>query len=200
MLLQTVDLSTFKNDSSRYMDIYLMRRKSGSFEIIRKVFKKEVEVIVTRKLCFCNSIAERNIWVTSLANVWWVVKRVFHKLHLPEHHCKWKVREGVIEPFRHGKIKDDINKSAIIPFKSNALETAAFTLKRAPSGLLKWSHGMVRPTMLHLFLTFGIWGLCKRLQTYSKSDKCYFVGYPKSLGISPPQYRGKGFCHKMVCF
>jgi len=61
MLLQTVDLSTFKNDSSRYMDIYLMRRKSGSFEIIRKVFKNEVEVIVTRKLCFYNSIAERNI-------------------------------------------------------------------------------------------------------------------------------------------
>jgi len=43
------------------MDIYLMRRKSGSFEIIRKVFKNEVEVIVTRKLCFYNSIAERNI-------------------------------------------------------------------------------------------------------------------------------------------
>src|SRR4051812_12425587 len=44
---------------------------------------------------------------------------------------------------------------------------------------------MVRPTMLYLFLTFGIWGLCKRLQTYSKSEKCYFVGYPKSLGIRP---------------
>ena len=51
----------FRNDSSRYMDIYLMRRKSGSFEINRKVFKNEVEVIVTRKLCFCNFIAERNI-------------------------------------------------------------------------------------------------------------------------------------------
>src|SRR3990170_7815737 len=45
---------------------------------------------------------------------------------------------------------------------------------------------MVRPTMLHLFLTFGIWGLCKRLQTYSKSDKCYFVSYPNLLGIPPP--------------
>jgi hypothetical protein len=61
MLLQVVDLSIFRNDSSRYMDIYLMRRKSGSFEIIRKVFKYEVEVIVTRKLCFYNLIAERNI-------------------------------------------------------------------------------------------------------------------------------------------
>ena len=50
--------------------------------------------------------------------------------------------------------------------------------------------------MLYLFLTFGIWGLCKRLQTYSKSDKCYFVGYPKLLGIPPPLYRGKRFCHK----
>src|SRR3989337_2004462 len=69
---------------------------------------------------------------------------------------------------------------------SDALETAAFTLKRALSGLLKWHHGMVRPTMLYLFLIFGIWGLCKRLQTYSKSDKCCFVGYPKSLGIPPP--------------
>ena len=54
MLLLAVDLSIFRNDSSRYMDIYLMRRKSGSFEIIQKVFKNEVEVIVTRKLCFYN--------------------------------------------------------------------------------------------------------------------------------------------------
>ena len=46
------------------------------------------------------------------------------------------------------------------------------------------------------FLTFGIWGLCKRLQTYSKSDKSYFVGYPKKLGIPPSLYRGKRFCHK----
>ena len=53
MLLLAVDLSILRNDSSRYMDIYLMRRKSGSFEIIHKVFKNEVEIIVTRKLCFC---------------------------------------------------------------------------------------------------------------------------------------------------
>ena len=40
-------------------------------------------------------------------------------------------------------------------------------------------------------------GACvKYLQTYSKSDKCYFVGYPKLLGIPPPLYRGKRFCHK----
>ena len=52
---------------------------------------------------------------------------------------------------------------------------------------------MLLPIMLYLFLTFGIWGLCKRLQTYSKSDKGYFVGYPKSLGIPPSLYRGKGF-------
>ena len=61
MLLQVVDLSFFRNDSSRYMDIYLMRRKSGSFEFIHKVFKNEVEVIVKGKLCFCNLIVERNI-------------------------------------------------------------------------------------------------------------------------------------------
>ena len=47
-MLLVVDLFIFRNDSSRYMDIYLMRRKSGSFEIIQKVFKNEVEVIVTR--------------------------------------------------------------------------------------------------------------------------------------------------------
>ena len=51
------------------MDICLIRRKSGSFEIIREVFKNEVEVTVTRKLCFCNLIAQRNIRVTCLANV-----------------------------------------------------------------------------------------------------------------------------------
>ena len=36
------------------MDIYLMRRKSGSFEIIHKVFKNEVEIIVTRKYVSAN--------------------------------------------------------------------------------------------------------------------------------------------------
>jgi hypothetical protein len=61
MLLQVVDLSIFRNDSSRYMDIYLMRRKSGSFENHSKGFQNEEENIVTRKLCFYNSIAERNI-------------------------------------------------------------------------------------------------------------------------------------------
>jgi hypothetical protein len=41
------------------------------------------------------------------------------------------------------------------------------------------------------------YGACvKGLQTYSKSDKCYFVGYPKLLGIPPSLYRGKRFCHK----
>ena len=59
-----------------------MRRKSGSFEIIRKVLKNEVEVIVTRKLCFCNLIAQRNIWVTCLANVWWVVASVLWMYHI----------------------------------------------------------------------------------------------------------------------
>ena len=57
----------------------------------------------------------------------------------------------------HDKIKDDINQFAIIPFKSNTLETTAFTLKRAPSDLLKWLHGLVRPTMLCLFL--NIWNM-----------------------------------------
>ena len=47
------------------------------------------------------------------------------------------------------------------------------------------------------FLKHLEYGACvKYLQTYSKSDKCYFVGYPKLLGIPPPLYRGKRFCHK----
>ena len=57
-MLLVVDLSIFRNDSSRYMDIFLMIRKSGSFEIIRKVLKNEVEVIVTRKLCLSYKFSE----------------------------------------------------------------------------------------------------------------------------------------------
>jgi hypothetical protein len=34
--------------------IYLLRHKSGSFEMFQKVFHNEVELIVTRKLCFFN--------------------------------------------------------------------------------------------------------------------------------------------------
>ena len=41
------------------------------------------------------------------------------------------------------------------------------------------------------------YGACvKYLQTYFISDKCYFVGYPKLLGIPPRLYRGKRFFHK----
>ena len=34
-----------QNDSSRYMDIYLMRRKSGSFEITQKLFKMKKKLL-----------------------------------------------------------------------------------------------------------------------------------------------------------
>src|SRR3989337_4528951 len=41
------------------------------------------------------------------------------------------------------------------------------------------------------------YGACvKYLQTYSKSDKCYFIGYPNLLGIPPSLYQGKKVCHK----
>jgi hypothetical protein len=47
----------------------------------------------------------------------------------------------------------------------------------------------------HVISFLNIWNMAcvKYLQTYSKSDNCYFVGYPKLLGISPPQYQGKSF-------
>ena len=48
-VLLAVDLSIFSNDSSRYVDIYLMRHKSGTFEKFKR-FQNEVEIIVTRKL------------------------------------------------------------------------------------------------------------------------------------------------------
>ena len=59
---------------------------------------------------------------------------------------------------------------------------------------------MVRPTMLYLFLTFGIWGLCKKLQTYPKSDKRYFVGYTKMLVFLPHYTEANSFAAKCCAF
>ena len=101
----------------------------------------------------------------------------------------------------HGKIKDDINQFAIIPFKGNALETAAFTQKRAPSGLLKWRHGMVRPTMLCLFLTFGIWGLCKIFTNLFQIRQVLLCRLSQIIGYSSTTIpRQKGLPPRTVCF
>ena len=78
-----------------------------------------------------------------------------------------------------------------ISFWGHALETAAYTLNRAPSKSIKTTpyelwHGK-KPSLSHL----KIWGCeayVKRLQPTKldpRSDKCYFVGYPKeTIGYS----------------
>ena len=78
-----------------------MRRKSGSFEIIRKVLKNEVEVIVTRKLkiMFLQFDCTKEYLSYMFSECMMSCERGFINMHLPEHHCKWKVRGDVIKPF-----------------------------------------------------------------------------------------------------
>ena len=79
----------------------------------------------------------------------------------------------------------------LISFWGHALETAAHTLNRAPSKSVEMTPYELwngkKPGLSHL----RIWGCevyVKRLQPTKldpRSDKCYFVGYPKeTIGYS----------------
>lgn len=72
----------------------------------------------------------------------------------------------------------------------------AFTLKRAPSGLLKWRHGMVRPTMLCLFLTFGIWGLCKIFTNLFQIRQVLLCRLSQVIGNSSTTIPRQKVCHQ----
>jgi hypothetical protein len=175
---------TFTDDLSRYGYIYLMRQKSETFEKFKE-FQNEVENHRNRKIKFLRSDRGGEY-----------LSHEFSK-HLSDCGIVPQLtppgtpqRNGVSE--RRNRTLLDMVRSMMsltelpLSFWGYALETAAFTLNRAPSKSVEttpyeiWNG--VKPNLSFL----KIWGCdayVKRLQPNKldpKSDKCYFVGYAKN--------------------
>ena len=184
---------TFTDDLSRYGYIYLMRQKSETFEKFKE-FQNEVENHRNKKIKFLRSDRGGEYLSYEFSN------------HLRECGIVPQLtppgtpqRNGVSE--RRNRTLLDMVRSMMsltdlpLSFWGYALETAAFTLNRAPSKSVEttpyemWNGK--KPNLSFL----KIWGCdvyVKRLQPNKldpKSDKCVFVGYPRETA-------GYSFYHK----
>ena len=175
---------TFTDDLSRYGYIYLMKQKSETFEKFKE-FQNEVENHREKKIKFLRSDRGGEYLSHEFGQ------------HLSECGIVSQLtppgnpqRNGVSE--RRNRTLLDMVRSMMsltelpLSFWGYALETAAFTLNRSPSDSVETTpyeiwHGK-KPNVSFL----KIWGCdayVKRLQPNKldpKSDKCYFVGYPKN--------------------
>nr|CAE03845.1 OSJNBb0089K06.4 [Oryza sativa Japonica Group] len=174
---------TFTDDFSRYVYVYLMRHKSESFEKFKE-FQNEVQNHLGKTIKYLRSDRGGEYLSLEFGN------------HLKE--C------GIVPQLtppgtpQWNRVSERRNRTLLdmvqsmmsqtdlpLCFWGYALETAAFTLNRVPSKSVdKTSYEIwtgKRPSLSFL----KIWGCevyVKRLQSDKltpKSDKCFFVGYPK---------------------
>ena len=78
-----------------------------------------------------------------------------------------------------------------LSFWGYALETATFTLNRAPSKSVEttpMNYGLARNLSCRFLKVWGCDAYVKKFQDDKlepKADKCIFIGHPKQLGIPP---------------
>ena len=174
---------TFTDDLSRYGYIYLMRQKSETFEKFKE-FQNEVENHRNKKIKFLRS--DRGGEYLSYEFGEHLKSRgIVSQLTPPG----TPQRNGVSE--RRNRTLLDMVRSMMsltelpLSFWGYALETAAFTLNRAPSKSVETTPYEIWNGKKPKLSFLKIWGCdayVKRLQPNKldpKSDKCYFVGYPK---------------------
>ena len=174
---------TFTDDLSRYGYIYLMRQKSETFENFKE-FQNEVENHRNKKIKFLRS--DRGGEYLSYEFGEHLKSRgIVSQLTPPG----TPQRNGVSE--RRNRTLLDMVRSMMsltelpLSFWGYALETAAFTLNRAPSKSVETTPYEIWNGKKPKLSFLKIWGCdayVKRLQPNKldpKSDKCYFVGYPK---------------------
>ena len=174
---------TFTDDYSRYGYVYLMKHKSESFEKFKE-FKNEVQNQLGKKIKILRS--DRGGEYLSLEFDDHLKECGILSQLTPPGTPQWN---GVSE--RRNRTLLDMVRSmmshADLPnsFWGHALLTAAYTLNRVPSKTVEktpyemWSGK--KPHMSYL----KIWGcevyVKRQISTKlePKSDKCFFVGYPK---------------------
>ena len=174
---------TFTDDFSRYGYIYLMRHKSESFEKFKE-FQNEVQNQLGKTIKFLRS--DRGGEYLSLEFGDHLKQCGIIPQLTPPGTPQWN---GVSE--RRNRTLLDMVRSMMsqadlpLSFWGYALETAAFTLNRVPSKSVEKTPYEIwtgkRPGLSFL----KVWGCeayVKRLMSDKltpKSDKCFFVGYPR---------------------
>ncbi|KAL1200820.1 Retrovirus-related Pol polyprotein from transposon TNT 1-94 [Cardamine amara subsp. amara] len=174
---------TFTDDFSRYGYVYLMRHKSESFEKFKE-FQNEVQNQLGKGIKALRSDRGGEYLSQEFGDhprECGIVSQL-----TPPGTPQWN---GVSE--RRNRTLLDMVRSMMshtdlpLSFWGYALETSAFTLNRVPSkSVAKTPHEMWTGNVPSLSF-LKIWGCeayVKRLisdKLAPKSDKCYFVGYPK---------------------
>ena len=174
---------TFTDDLSRYGYIYLMKHKSETFEKFKE-FQNEVENHRNKKIKFLRSDRGGEYlsyeFGTHLRQC-----GIVSQLTPPG----TPQRNGVSE--RRNRTLLDMVRSMMsltdlpLSFWGYALETAAFTLNRAPSKSVEttpYELWFGNKPKLSFLKVWGCDAYVKRLQPDKlepKSEKCVFIGYPK---------------------
>jgi transposase InsO family protein len=174
---------TFTDDHSRYGYIYLMRHKSESFEKFKE-FKNEVENQLDRKIKALRSDRGGEYLSHEFGDYlkeYGIVPQL-----TPPGTPQWngvseRRNRTLLDMVRSMMSQADLPKS----FWGFALETAAFTLNRVPSKSVEktpYETWFGRKPSMSFLKIWGCEAYVKRLMSDKlgpKSDKCYFVGYPK---------------------
>ncbi|KAK1602748.1 hypothetical protein QYE76_016410 [Lolium multiflorum] len=174
---------TFTDDLSRYGYIYLMKHKSKTFEKFKE-FQSEVENQRNKKIKFLRS--DRGGEYLSYEFGMHLKKcGILSQLTPPG----TPQRNGVSE--RRNRTLLDMVRSMMsltdlpLSFWSYALETAAFTLNRAPSKSVEttpYELWFNKKPKLSFLKVWGCEAYVKKLQPDKlepKAEKCVFIGYPK---------------------
>ncbi|KAK1667045.1 hypothetical protein QYE76_055204 [Lolium multiflorum] len=174
---------TFTDDLSRYGYIYLMKHKSETFEKFKE-FQSEVENQRNKKIKFLRS--DRGGEYLSYEFSMHLKKcGILSQLTPPG----TPQRNGVSE--RRNRTLLDMVRSMMsltdlpLSFWSYALETAAFTLNRAPSKSVEMTPYELwfnKKPKLSFLKVWGCEAYVKKLQPDKlepKAEKCVFIGYPK---------------------
>ncbi|KAK1593393.1 hypothetical protein QYE76_008217, partial [Lolium multiflorum] len=174
---------TFTDDLSRYEYIYFMKHKSKTFEKFKE-FQSEVENQRNKKIKFLRS--DRGGEYLSYEFGMHLKKcGILSQLTPPG----TPQRNGVSE--RRNRTLLDMVHSMMsltdlpLSFWSYALETAAFTLNRAPSKSVEttpYELWFNKKPKLSFLKVWGCEAYVKKLQPDKlepKSEKCVFIGYPK---------------------
>ncbi|KAK1607739.1 hypothetical protein QYE76_031412 [Lolium multiflorum] len=181
---------TFTDDLSRYGYIYLMKHKSETFEKFKE-FQSEVENQRNKKIKFLRS--DRGGEYLSYEFGMHLKKcGILSQLTPPG----TPQRNGVSE--RRNRTLLDMVRSMMsltdlpLSFWSYALETAAFTLNRAPSKSVEttpYELWFNKKPKLSFLKVWGCEAYVKKLQPDKlepKAEKCVFIGYPKeTIGAVP---------------
>jgi transposase InsO family protein len=174
---------TFTDDLSRYGYIYLMKHKSETFEKFKE-FQSEVENHRNKKIKFLRS-DRGGEYLSYEFGIHLKNCGIVSQLTPPG----TPQRNGVSE--RRNRTLLDMVRSMMslsdlpMSFWGYALETAAFTLNRAPSKSVEttpYELWFGKKPKLSFLKIWGCEAYVKRLQPDKlepKAEKCVFIGYPK---------------------